>query len=60
MKNLMKLGYVSIEVIIVAAVVIVGGLCGVLAFIKNGKENQGKAVNAMNDAVAEAQADWTE
>ena len=59
MKNLMKLGYVSIEVIIVAAVIIVGGLAGVLAFIKNGQKNQGKAAGAMDNAVTHAESGWT-
>lgn len=55
----MKKGYVSIEVIIVAAVVIVGGLCGVLAFIKNGQKNQEKASTAMDSAVTQASSGWT-
>ena len=53
-----KLGFVSIEVIIIAAVLIVAGLAGVLAFIKNGQKNQQKATNAMQNAVTAAETGW--
>lgn len=58
MKKLLKAGYVSIEVIVVAAVIIVAGLAGVVAFVKNGQGNQKKATNAMQNAVTQAESGW--
>ena len=55
MKTLMKLGYVSVEVIVVAAIVIIGGLAGVSAFLKNGQNAQKTASENMNTALNEAQ-----
>ena len=51
----MKLGYVSVEVIVVAAIVIIGGLAGVSAFLKNGQNAQKTAAANMNTALNEAQ-----
>ena len=51
----MKLGYVSVEVIVVAAIVIIGGLAGVSAFLKNGQNAQKTASENMNTALNEAQ-----
>ena len=52
-RNLLKKAYVSIEVIIVAAVVITAGLSGVLAFVKNGKNNNKTMLNAIDDVYTE-------
>ena len=59
MKTLMKLGYVSVEVIVVAAIVIIGGLAGVSAFLKNGQSAQKTASQTMNNAITNAQT-WVE
>ena len=59
MKSLMKLGYVSVEVIVVAAVVIIGGLAGVSAFLKNGQSAQDRASKTMNNAITNAQT-WVD
>lgn len=52
-NKLTKKAYVSIEIIVVAAVCIVGGLSGVLAFVKNGQDNQKKTVCAASTALGE-------
>ena len=52
-RNLLKKAYVSIEVIIVAAVIITAGLSGVLAFVKNGKNNNKTMLNAIDDVYTE-------
>ena len=54
MKNkFLKQAYVSIEVIIVAAVILTAGLSGVLAFVKNGKNNNKTMLNAIDDVYTE-------
>ena len=52
-RNLLKQAYVSIEVVIVAAVILTAGLCGLLAFIKNAKGNNNQMLNAIDDVYAE-------
>ena len=54
MKNkFLKKAYVSIEVVIVAAVILTAGLCGLLAFVKNAKERNNGMLNAIDDIYAE-------
>ena len=54
MKNkFLKQAYVSIEVVIVAAVILTAGLCGLLAFVKNAKERNNGMLNAIDDIYAE-------
>ena len=52
-KKIFKQAYVSIEVVIVAAVILTAGLCGLLAFIKNAKNNNNGMLNAIDDIYTE-------
>lgn len=56
MRNIKKLGYISIELVIVAGVVLAFGLIGVMKFVKQGKtasEEQTKALTTVyNDMSA--------
>ena len=46
-----KKAYISIEVVILASIVIIGGLCGLSAFLKNGQNAQSQSAEAMNNVI---------
>lgn len=49
MRNIKKLGYISIELVIVAGVVLAFGLIGVMKFVKQGKQASEEQDKALND-----------
>ena len=49
MKNIKKLGYISIELVIVAGVVLAFGLIGVMKFVKQGTQAAGEQDKALTD-----------
>lgn len=49
MKNIKKLGYISIELVIVAGVVLAFGLIGVMKFVKQGKQASQEQSDALKD-----------
>ena len=52
MKNLMKkAGYVSIEVVIVAAIILLVGLVAVTAFATKGNDASNQAMDAIDTAL---------
>ena len=51
MFNKFKKAYISIEVVILASIVIIGGMCGLSAFLKNGQNAQSQSAEAMNNAI---------
>ena len=46
-----KKAYISIEIVVIAAVVLIGGLTGLSAFTKNGQNAQSQSAEAMNNAI---------
>ena len=46
-----KKAYISIEVVILASIVIIGGMCGLSAFLKNGQNAQSQSAEAMNNVI---------
>jgi hypothetical protein len=50
-------GYVSVEVIIVAGLVLAAGLLILASFIRTGKEAANTAVASMESAIEDAQAE---
>lgn len=48
MKNIKKLGYISIELVIVAGVVLAFGLIGVMKFVKQGTQASKEQDAALN------------
>lgn len=49
MKNIKKLGYISIELVIVAGVVLAFGLIGVMKFVKQGTQASKEQDAALNN-----------
>ena len=53
MKNLMKkAGYVSIEVVIVAAIILLVGIVAVTAFASKGNDASNEAMDAIDTALS--------
>ena len=51
MFDKLKKAYISIEIVIIAAVVLIGGLAGTSAFLKNGQSAQKSSAEAMNNTI---------
>lgn len=51
MLNKLKKAYISIEIVVIAAVCIIGGLTGTSAFLKNGQNAQSQSAAAMNNTI---------
>ena len=51
MFNKFKKAYISIEIVVIAAVVLIGGLAGTSAFLKNGQNAQSQSAAAMNNTI---------
>lgn len=49
MRNIKKLGYISIELVIVAGVVLAFGLIGVMKFVKQGTDASKEQDKALTD-----------
>ena len=49
MRNIKKLGYISIELVIVAGVVLAFGLIGVMKFVKQGTDASKEQDQALKD-----------
>ena len=53
MRNIKKLGYISIELVIVAGVVLAFGLIGVMKFVKQGKQASTEQSNALQSVYSD-------
>ena len=51
LKNKLRKAYISIEIVVIAAVVLIGGLSGLSAFLKNGQGAQSQSAEAMNNII---------
>ena len=51
MFDKIKKGFISIEIVVIASVVLIGGLAGTSAFLKNGQNAQGQSAAAMNNTI---------
>ena len=51
MKKKFIKGFISIEIVVIAAVVLIGGLTGLSAFLKNGQNAQSQSATAMNNTI---------
>lgn len=59
MRNIKKIGYISIELVIVAGVVLAFGLIGVMKFVKQGTEaskEQDKALTQVYNNMSDMRA----
>lgn len=56
MRNIKKLGYISIELVIVAGVVLAFGLIGVMKFVKQGTQASKEQDEALNQVYTDMKA----
>ena len=58
MKNLFKIGFISIEIVIIASVCLIGGLAGTSSFLKNGQSSQARSATAINNTIESINEDF--